>query len=269
MKFKILFGIFNTIILFSFAAILLLPVFLVGSDYAMLFWGSNWGLILVFLAALAGVNWYFLRNWRLFSCLEREDWNGLKQYLTQTIFDSSRPGKHRVQLLMHAAVLTADMGTIERLETHLAERNPSLVARFAADFSLPHLLSADASRILAFVDTYLPRTSGDTAAWLRFSRGFAHTLNNAPEEAKTVLLACAQDTQNDVVATLASYLTRQLPLSLSGAERDLVSATEERVRTRYSREQWQRMVADESRRLHILAFRGLLNDAESSLFDHA
>lgn len=267
MKFKILFGIFNSIIVLAFLAILLLPVFLVGMDYALVFWQGNWALVLAFLFVLAGVNWYFVRNWKLFSLLEQEDWNALKQYLSAEVLDNGRVGRQKVQLLMHASVLTADMGMVERLETKLQEVKPALAARFAADFSLPHLLSAQPDRILAFVDTYVPDVSRDTAEWLTFSRGFALTLKNEPEAAKQVLLECVQTTRNDVVVAIASYLIQQLPLDSSEEEIAVVKEADRRIREKYDREKWRKLVEHESRQLHILAFRSLLNDAESNLYD--
>ncbi|TVQ27147.1 MAG: hypothetical protein EA383_03215 [Spirochaetaceae bacterium] len=266
MKFKILFGIFNVIIIVAFVSILLLPVFLVGSDYALLFWQSNWILIIAFLLVLAGVNVYFLRNWKLFTYLEAENWSGLKEYLEHEITKRGRAGRQKVQLFLHAAVLTSDIGGIERLETHLTQTNPGLVARFAGDFSLPHLLSAEPERILSFAESYLPEVSGDASEWLSFCRGFAYTLKNEPEQAKESLLGNVRTDKNDVVASMALYLVKQLPLALSSQEEQVVRDTRNRIRDRYTREKWHEMVERESRQLYILAFRGLLNDVEESLF---
>lgn len=266
MKFKILFGIFNSIIVLAFLAILLLPVFLVGFDYALAFWQGNWALVLVFLLVLAGVNVYFIRNWKLFSLLEQENWSALKQYLAREILERGRMGRQKVQLLMHSAVLTGDMGMVERLETRLREVKPALAARFAADFSLPHLLSAKPDRILAFVETYLPEVSKDTAEWLKFSRGFALTLSNKPAAAKQALFDCVQTTRNDVVVAIASYLIQRLPLESSDEEIAVVREADRRIRQQYDRGQWRKLVEQESRHIHILAFRSLLNDAESNLY---
>ena len=52
MKFRLLFIIFNFVILASFLLIFLMPAFVLGWEYTSVFWSTNWPVGLVFLVVL-------------------------------------------------------------------------------------------------------------------------------------------------------------------------------------------------------------------------
>jgi uncharacterized membrane protein len=81
LKFKSLFIIFNTSIVFFLLAAGLLPLFVMGPGFAGDFWASAWPLGLILLGALVGLNVFYFSRKRLYYLLEREDWPALQEYL--------------------------------------------------------------------------------------------------------------------------------------------------------------------------------------------
>ena len=62
MRFKIVFILFNVVIVASFLIIYLMPLAMLGMDYTREFWANNWGLPIVFVVILAILNGYFTIN---------------------------------------------------------------------------------------------------------------------------------------------------------------------------------------------------------------
>ncbi|NLJ47390.1 MAG: hypothetical protein GX430_12650, partial [Treponema sp.] len=62
MKFKTIFILFNAVVAFSFLFIFLFPLFILGGEYAVGFWKTNWFLGILFLVILGILNWFFLSN---------------------------------------------------------------------------------------------------------------------------------------------------------------------------------------------------------------
>ena len=59
MKFRVLFIVFNVVVLAAAAIIVFMPSLVMGWEYAELFWRSNWPVGIVFLVILLGLNTYF------------------------------------------------------------------------------------------------------------------------------------------------------------------------------------------------------------------
>ena len=77
MKFKIIFILFNVVVLFSLLMIIFMPVLMLGSEYGFSFFASIWYVVVLFVVVIGAVDTYFLINWKLFRFLEEEKWDDL------------------------------------------------------------------------------------------------------------------------------------------------------------------------------------------------
>ena len=92
---------------------------------------------------LAVLNGYFGRNWRVFTALEREDWDGVIEVLENRIFRYHRVNSGDVRLLVNAYVVRSRTEGIARLEGELRKHKPAALPKNALLLGIPHLLSND------------------------------------------------------------------------------------------------------------------------------
>ena len=169
MKFKVIFALFNVVVVLSFLFIFLMPVFFLGWDYTQLFWSSNWILAAAFAAVMIGLNAYFLSNWKLFTYLESEDWQGLIGYLEDRIYRKGRISRQRIRVLVNTYVVVANTDKIAALEDHLRERAPSYLPRFALHFGIPHLVGNNPQDIEAYYGEMRQNPQCRDRTWIDWS----------------------------------------------------------------------------------------------------
>ncbi|HKJ86158.1 MAG TPA: hypothetical protein VKA06_08780, partial [Spirochaetia bacterium] len=172
MKFRLLFIIFNVVILVSFALIFLMPAFVLGWEYTQVFWSSNWPVGAVFLLVLAGLNGYFVYNWRVFTLLEQEDWNGLIAYLEHEAYERTRLSRQRARILINAYVVTGQVDRISDLEAFVRQEKASLLAKLAVEFGLPYLLSSDGEKMVEYFGELSREPRASEPAWVRWCYAF-------------------------------------------------------------------------------------------------
>jgi len=201
-KFKTIFVLFNVLLIFSFAFIFFMPLYLLGSDFLGTFWTTNWPLFLFFALVLVSFNAFFVANWRLFSLLEAEDWDGLGTLLSGRVFEKGRYDRRTVRLFINTALLRSDLPAIERLESTLRERRPKALRRDALLFAAARLLKNDAEASVAFLEEFA--RGGGRPDWLDFYYAFSLVLARRTGDAAPRLepLLSAKD---PVLALLAAY----------------------------------------------------------------
>lgn len=206
MKFRLLFILFNFVVIAAFALVVFMPLAVLGWDYSQLFWRQNWPVAIVFLIVLGGLNTYFGVNWRLFSLLEREDWSGLIDHLEKKVIRDGRPGRQRIRALINAYVITGSAEKITDLEKHLRESDPSWIVRFPLEFGLPYILSQDADEMLAFYGEMKESSRCPEPVWVRWNYAFALLLQKKREEARSLLCSLVDEARDPVQRLLIAYL---------------------------------------------------------------
>lgn len=270
MKFKTIFGLFNAILIFSFAFIFLMPYMLLGGEYSLPFWSRNWPLFLLFLAILGGFNAFFIANWRLFSLLESEDWDALGALLDERVFKKKRYDRRSVRLFVNTSLLRGDMAGVERLETVLRNDKPAALRRDALLFGASRLLKNDVLASLAFLDDFKDGKGVENAEWLSFYHAFALTLAKRAPEACAGLEASMRG-KDPVLVALSTYLLGTLGAATAAPEeRERLSALAEAKRaelaTRYGPRRWARETERAKSEIHIVILSKVLDEASSWLF---
>lgn len=265
MKFKAVFFLFNAVVLLSFLFIFLMPLFFLGWQYTQLFWADNWYLALIFVVILAGLNGYFISNWKLFSFLEREDWNALAAYLEDRIFEKKLFRAQEVRLLIHSYVALNRAEDVKKLEAELRKEKPSLRSRFALAFGVPHLLSNNGEEMVEYFGEMREQAPPSKRSWVRWAYGFGLMLSGRTDEAKPVLREVGEDARDPLLQLVALYLLdafREHDQEI----RELIQERCTAFRKRNSREKVERLLDRNRGELHILVVSKLVQSAMTWCF---
>ena len=265
MKFKIIFVVFNAIILVSFLFIFLIPFFMLGWDYTQVFWAENWSVGLVFVAVLAGRNTYFGVNWKLFTLLEKEDWYALIDYIEDRLYTRKRFGKQHIRVLVNTYVITSQPDKIARLEQFLRENRPGLVPRFALHLGIPHLLRNEPEDMKAYYGEMREHPRCADREWIDWAYAFALMLNQEAEDAKAVLLDLLERTKNDVLALLTLYLLDAFTVS-DNQVNNIVLERKRSFQAKYTHDQWSKEVEKNRGNLQVVVLSKLVRDASTWVF---
>lgn len=260
MKFKAVFILFNAVVLLSFLFIFLMPLFFLGWQYTQLFWAENWYLALIFVAILAGLNGYFISNWKLFTFLEREDWNALATYLEERVFEKKLFRGQEIRLLIHSYIALNRPSEVKKIEATLREEKPPLLDRFALAFGVPHLLSNNGEEMVSYFGEMKDRAPQSKRPWARWGYGFGLMLSGRTEEAKPVLQEVVEDAGDPLLELVGLYLLDAFR-EHDEEIRALINERREAMRKRQEREKVERLLERNRGELHILVVSKLIQSA--------
>lgn len=266
MKFKLIFALFNGIVVLSFLFVFLMPLFVLGLDYTAGFWAQNWYLIIVFAAILGLLDGYFLLNWKLFQLLEREDWAGLSALLEQKVFGKNRFGDQNLRLLCNAWVVQGKPMEILRLESHLRAVRPVLVRRHALLLGIPYLLKNENAALIAFFEPLARDGKGADGEWLSFNLAFGYLAGREADKATAILQKLALQKREEIVQLLSLYLLdSNLPES-ANEERARLETARSAFRGRYSALTFGKMVDKQKENLEVIILSKFITEAADWLF---
>lgn len=288
MKFKTIFVIFNVIIVFSFAFIFIMPLFIMGAEYAGLFWAGNWVIGCVFVLVLAALNSFFIANWRLFSLLEREDWPGLIARLEELVFAKGRVRAQYLRLLANAYLVSSGIDGMGRLEAEVRARKPALLRKLAVLFGVPHLLRNDPADCEAYFSEWRGKAGIEAPDWIAWDWGFTLLINKKAEEARAEFAALAARSKDPIVACLSAYLADEATPTSTSAEapadaavpatttssaagpgpaaKSPTGSAKARLLKRFSRASWAREVSRAKSEVQPVILSKLIDDATAWLF---
>ncbi len=259
MKFKLIFIIFNAIVLFSFLFIALLPIFMLGWDYAAPFWQRSWYLLLLFLVILGGLDWYFIRNWKFFSLLETQNWDDIRDYLETRVFEEKKVGEQAVQILLTVYVQSNRPDEIQRLGELVREIRPRLHTKQLLNFSLAYLLREDYNGLGEFLAPAVNENRISLGGWIDWYWAFARLRSGFQEEGIAVLRRIAEQSRDDLLLVLSLYMLISVVGDSQSAEkhRGQIAA----VKKKYSPALWAKKIDSRKDRLYILTLSAVLQQA--------
>jgi hypothetical protein len=271
MKFRTIYILFNVVVVASFLFVFFLPFFLLGSEYSLGFWKTNWYLALVFLVIIAGLNAFFIANWKIFTCVEREDWASLSTFLVDKIFTKKRFSSHHVALLVNAYLLMGDVEGIGKLEAELVARRPELLNKNAVLFGVTRLLQNKPAEAEVFFKDYLDAKGVENRDWLRFDYAFSLVLERRVPDALPFLRE-GLSSSDAVLSLLSAYLVGTLGAAAAPeAERAelqrISNSTANQLRKRFPGQKWEREVERAKGEVHIVILSKLIDDAGRWLFE--
>jgi len=254
MKFKTLFFLFNLIIVVSFAFIFLMPLPVLGWEYALSFWSQNWPIALLFIAVLAGLDAYFVMNWRLFGLLEREDWPGLRNLLEAKLQKKGSLGASQTKIFLNACLIGQDPGRISELrEAYVAKKVPFL-PKVALSLGLPLVLEGKSEGLeLFFGPLASSKKTGADGPWIRWCLGFGRLLQQDAEGAFPLLKAGTGDRKQPLLQLLSLYLLDNLK-NRNPEVRELLEKERPVLKARLTPKEWSSHIDSLKERVILVLF---------------
>jgi len=264
-KMKAIFLLLNAVLAVAFLVIFLTPLFLVGGDWFSLFWTRNWPIAVVFAVTLAGIDTYFLLNWKLFTGLERENWTEVAGFLEGRIFRRGWITSGRVRLLLNTYLVTSNTEGILALEAYLSEKKPGMVAKFSLPFGIPHLLAKDPASSEAWFRAQLERPRLADRGWTRWNHAFCLLQARRGDEARGELGALLDEVSDPALLLLTIYLLEAIARPDAALE-SRAAARRESLRAAHTPSSIQKAIEKSGANIQVVVLSKLLQDATQWLF---
>ena len=265
MKMKAIFILLNAVLGIAFLVIFLTPLFLLGGDWFSLFWTRNWPIALVFIVTFAVVDAYFLRNWRLFCSLEKEDWAGVAVLLEDRIFRRGRVLTGQVRLLLNTYLVTSNTEGILALEAYLTKRKPSMIRCFSLPFGIPHLLARDPKDPESFFRDLLASPRVADRSWVTWNHAFSLLQLKKADDARAELSGLTESVTDPVLLLLVLYLLDACAKSDTTLA-SKVAAMREALKSSHTPASFQKAIEKSGGNLQVVVLARLLQDAVGWLF---
>ncbi|MFW5711722.1 MAG: hypothetical protein ACOC2P_00015 [Spirochaetota bacterium] len=264
MKFKLIFLLFNLLILVSFAVVIFMPFMMLGAEYSRNFWAASWYLPALFLLIIIAIDGYFFMNWRLFTLLEAENWAELLRFLEGEVMQKGKTRSAYVRALIHAYFVTGNVSKIEPLEQYLREKRPRLVRKFALEFGMPKVLHKNHADMVKFFYEFKAEKVPHQQ-WIRFLYAFGALMQHEHSEGREELLALSNEVREPVLKVLVLYTLDPFK-TLDDEVLGRVERQRGELQKRLSAEQLRRAVDKRKDNIAIVVMTPLIQDAINWLF---
>ncbi|MCX7787147.1 MAG: hypothetical protein N2442_05580 [Spirochaetes bacterium] len=265
MKFKTIFIFFNSILIFSFFFIFFMPFFIIGQEYALQFWNQNWYIALLFLIVVGGMNGYFLRNWKLFSLMEEENWKGIQKYLEEKINEGKRISEQEARILMNTYMVLGQAEKLLELSKVLQTSSPRLFRNLAVELGVPYLLRSDPEGLANYYKPLYTEKQVKKQNWARFSWALALLFAHRFSEARVELETFQVPSEEPILFLLSAYLLSTLK-GEDAAEQRVLHEQCDWFRSKYSPKQWARYVDGFKENLMVLVLSKFIQDATAWMY---
>ncbi|MCK5197334.1 MAG: hypothetical protein KAR21_03230, partial [Spirochaetales bacterium] len=146
-----------------------------------------------------------LINWKLFTLLESEDWDGLISYLENRIYTKKNLHGYLIRILANTYLIKSNIDGISKLEELVRRQKPRLLKKMVLSFSVPRLIDGNAGGMEDFFGEFVEVKGVHKADWVRFLYSFSLLLNNKSEEASLSLLALCKRKVPPILQLLIIY----------------------------------------------------------------
>jgi len=188
LKFKIIFILFNIVVVFSFLIVTLMPFFMLGGEYSLQFFKDAWYLFLIFLITIGIIDSYFFLNWKMFSLLESEKWDDLINYLENRIYVKKKITLGLLKILSNTYLIKSNIDGISKLEKFLRQEKPGLIKKMVISLSVPFFKDGRSEKMEEYFREYSSEKGVSRINWVKFLYAFSLILNNKREEASNLLI---------------------------------------------------------------------------------
>ncbi len=266
MKFKIIFILFNIVVLFSLAIITIMPVLMLGGEYGSLFWSGSWYYVIAFLLIIGIIDSYFIYNWKLFDFLESEKWKELEVYLEKRMKQDRIPAGFIVRIMINTYMMNGHLKAIEALGMKVLEKKPALFRKLFLSFSVPVLLESNPEKMEEFFKPYVGDKKIKEQEWVLYLYAFSLILQKKNDEALGILAGlCKKEKISPVLLLLSLYSLSAVAEEVK--ERDCVEEGKKRLKSRFTREVFKQEIDKERSNVIVAVLSTLCKDALDWLFE--
>lgn len=259
MKFKAIFVLFNVIVIISFLFITLLPLFMLGFEYAAGFWSQTWYVFVVFIAILGSLDGYFLVNWRFFTLLELQDWDGVKSLIEDKVANGKRVTQQSLAILLNIYVQRGQVDSIVRLADDLRTRQPRLFQNMIVSFGIGWVLQDDYAGLVEFLDPVAAQPDSSTDFWAHWYWAFAQLRLGNQDAGVRRLEFVADRAKDQLLRILTLYMLIAIVGDSQTEERHAKFLT--RWKLRNTQQSWEKTIAAQKDRIYVIAMSAVLQQA--------
>ena len=259
MKFKLVFGIFNLIIIISFLFLSFLPAIILDWEYAMEFWAKSWQGPLLFFTILIALDGYFMSNWKFFSLLEAKNWPGIQVYLNHRIFEKKRINYQQVRILLNTYLVQGSVDEMLRLGELIKNERPRIFKRIMVSLSIGYLLNKDYDGLINLYQDEVREKILTRDGWADWLLAFGLLRKKELRLASTRLNLLALTCRNEMVRLLALYVLidiLELDIEDEGCQQFL-----KQFKNKYSPLSWEKTIAKKKDQVHIVLLRDFIQQA--------
>lgn len=265
MKFRLIFIVFNVVLVISFLVIYVTPLLILGWSYTRIFWANNWYLPVIFVGIIGVLNAYFASNRKLFRLLENEDWEGIIRYLEAQIYSKHRLRRQYVRILVNAYLVNSKTDDIGRLEQHVRNEKPRLLPSCGLLFGIPYLLRNDAAEMEEYFGKLLTDRRLSDRTWIEWNHAFSLMLLKRREEARAKLTSIAKSTKEPVLLLLSIYMLDAFSDGDSSMEPTLEDG-KSALKRRFGPAAWQKEIERAKDNVEVVVLTKLIQEATEWLF---
>lgn len=265
LKFKIIFILFNVVVLFSLLMITFMPVLMLGPEYGASFFASIWYVVALFIVVIAAVDAYFISNWKIFRFLEEEKWDDLIVFLEKRIKDGRIPGKFVIRIMVNAYLSRSNLEGIERLAALIKEKRPALYRKLLLIFTIPVLLKGEPGLIEESIAPYVFDKKVNDRIWLKYLLSFSFLLQRKKKEGAEILSSLCREKISPVLLMLVLYSFS--PFAADDDERMCIDEKKNFLKNKYSNESMGLQVEKERSNVIVAVLSGVVNEALDWLYD--
>ncbi len=239
MKFKIIFILFNIVVVFSFLIVTLMPLIMLGGEYSQEFFKDSWYLFLVFIIAIGSIDTYFILNWKMFSLLENENWDDLISYLEIRIYQKKNLFLPLVKILANTYLLKSDMSGILKLEEFLRKEKPELLKKMVIPLSVPRFIDGNPEKMEIFFAEFVDQKGLVKSDWVNFLYSFALLLNNKRDKASLSFLALCKSKISPILKLLVIYSLNPFTDLKKDEKFECVELSKQELRSKYKKDKME------------------------------
>jgi len=244
-KFGAIFFLLNSLMLFALFLVLIPLIFNFGWD-GMAAVRTVW-IVLPMLVLLVGVlDFYFIRNWKLLSLLEAEDWLGSLAWLENRLYVRRKLNRTYSSLLINTALSVSNLDAIRRLEVEIRQKKPVLLRTLGVALGIPVLLKQDWKAIAEHYGPLAEDSKTRARHWAIWCRAVA--LGGERVDQLIELL-----NGRDISLCLLSWeILERRSRYLSGAQLDVLAASKKKLKGMLNSSEGERMLR-KSRKNYLIS----------------
>ena len=274
MKFKLVLILFNVLIVVSFLLLFLVPVLILGWDFAGTIWSDAWYLPPIFFLLLLVLNGYFFLNRRYFLLMEQERWTDVLDFLDDEFYRHSRGRRgfrlnsQRIRVYINASLVSSQSSRLGKLETFLREKQPSLFEEFFLPLGLPRLLKDDPRSMEQYFREVSTLKNPADRGWCLWLLAFSLLLQKRVEEVTAVLSDLVKE-KDPLLRLLVLYLFSITGEMQTSGDADLYGKEREKLREELTPRRFRELKEKNRENLLFFALRDFIDQAFAWLYPPA
>jgi hypothetical protein len=173
---------------------------------------------------IGALDFYFIRNWSLFTYLEQENWPSLLAWLEDRLYIRGKLNRPYANLLINTALSVSNLDAVKKLETEIRQRKPELMKSLGVSLGIPLLLEQKWSLVAEYFGPLADDPKTRRQDWAQWCRALATGKDGISE--LTELL----NFKDVSIRLLSVQLLDQFAGELTGSQADLLDKVKSELR---------------------------------------